>query len=130
MTQDSSQGAVGPAPQLEGRGARSRVGARWRRPARGAGELLERAPVDDELTTPEEAESAREATRLSCIFVWVFVYKPNTQTYTLAARSLPKCGSAVGLEEGGPRFSASLQTGDPLPRPTTTQMCRVGPGAE
>ena len=29
-----------------------------------------------------------------------------------------KCGSAAGIEEGGPRLSASLRPGDPLPRPT------------
>jgi hypothetical protein len=43
---------------------------------------------------------------------------PQTDTL-LPARGL---GSAPGIEEGGPRLSASLQPGDPLPRPTTSQM--------
>ena len=52
------------------------------------------------------------------VFVCLFVSRPNTQTNTLAVRSLPKFGSMPGFEEGGPRPSASLRPGDPLPRPT------------
>ncbi len=53
---------------------------------------------------------------------WVYVYKANTPDGHPAARSRARFGSAPGIEEGGPRLSASLQPGDPLLRPTTSQM--------
>lgn len=56
------------------------------------------------------------------VFAWVYVYKANTPDGHPAARSRARFGSAPGIEEGGPRLSASLQPGDPLPRPTTSQM--------
>ena len=46
--------------------------------------------------------------------------KLDTQTDALCCPLVPEVGSAAGFEEGSPRFSASLRTGDSLPRPTTS----------
>lgn len=63
------------------------------------------------------------------VFVWLFVYKPNNQTNTLLpARS--EVWLCTWHEEGGPRLSASLRHGDPLPRPNTSEMFRARSGTE
>ena len=63
------------------------------------------------------------------VFVWVFVLS-RTPKRTGCCPLAPEVWLCTWPEEGGPRLSASLQPGDPLPRPNTSQMFRARPGAE